>query len=79
MKLVISVSSSLGTGRPLLRCHLCKALRSCDVNVLRSGSTLDFFRELQTGHVWGHFAEFDGDMSMGGLGAIDGVPPSNCE
>ena len=42
MKLVISVSPSLGTGRPLLRCHLCKALRSCDVSVLRSGSTLDF-------------------------------------
>ena len=42
MKLVISVSSSLGTGRPLLRCHLCMALRSCDANVFMSGSTLDF-------------------------------------
>ena len=40
--LVISVSSSLGTGRPLLRRHLCMALRSCDANVFRSGSTLDF-------------------------------------
>ena len=42
MKLVISVSSSLGTGRPLLRRHLCMALRSCDAKVFRSGSTLDF-------------------------------------
>ena len=42
MKLVISVSSSLGTGRPLLRCHFCMALRSCVINVFWSGSTLDF-------------------------------------
>ena len=42
MKVFISVSVSVGTGRPLLRCHLCMALRSCVAKVFRSGSTLDF-------------------------------------
>ena len=42
MKVFISVFSSLGTGRPLLRCHVCMALRSCTANVFWSGSTLDF-------------------------------------
>ena len=36
------MSVSVGTGRPLLRCHLCMALRSCVAKVLWSGSTLDF-------------------------------------
>ena len=40
--MVIPVSSSFGTGRPLLRRHLCVALRSCAANVVWSGSTLDF-------------------------------------
>ena len=42
MKVFISVSASLGTGRPLLRRHLCMALRSCVAKVFWSGSTLDF-------------------------------------